>query len=62
MDREEEERAEMERVRMRRMLKEGSISMEELKEDPLFLAEYNKNKLKYGRTRPTRVSGKINII
>ena len=54
--RKEADRAEAERVRMRRLLKEGIITADELKEDPLFLLEYKKQKAKYGRANPKRVS------
>ena len=53
--RKEAERAEGERARMRRLLKEGLITADELKEDPLFLQEYKRQKAKYGRANPKRV-------
>ena len=39
---------------MRRLLKEGLITIEELKEDPLFLKEYRRQRAKYGRANPVR--------
>ena len=49
-------RAEAERMRMRRLLKEGVITVEELKEDPLFMQEYRKHKSQYGRVNSRAVS------
>ena len=58
-DRRAADRAEGERARMRRLLKEGVITVDELKEDPLFLNEYKKHKSKYGRMHMRTVGARF---